>query len=348
MTYSILSCLSRSKSGKQQHAEQFGVAKRALYAVGNVYGYIAFGINTADKFNFVSYYNFLNQVVAYRLDSLLSAKRYTEQNNSLIRFLMFQFHLDHFRDERFTIEKFDTFSKALFRNLMIAIDRNQPDFIKAFVRALSGLTLKPVNDNPYAELHSAMRDRFDHLGIEQNDLLRQIPQLGFWKPYYLFATHEYVSLVDRIDSLEKRLVALADSEEFSSGIRERIAHLKSHALARHKYRLIQGALVKTLIYSIFRKEYAVVDFALEFEEPADADAIWGNKDILPNDIRDIMLFVFEESHIQHELMFYFPDRHGSPRYINIFCIGLLYRYANYKREEHLVVLQIESFLTTNI
>lgn len=329
-------------------AEQFGVAKRALYAIGNIYGYAAFGINTPDKFNYISYYNFINQSLTYRLDALLSAKRYTEENNSVIRFMIFQFHLDRFRDERFGIEKFDNFSKGIFGNLKVAIDRNQLDFINAFVRALSGFVLKPVFDNPYADLHSTIRDRFDELNIEKNDLLRKIPQLGLWKPYYLFSTHQYISLSERIDSLQQELIDFVNSEDISSSIKEKIVQIKSYVLAHHKYRLIQGALVKALIYSIFRKQYEVVDFALQFEEPADADAMWGNKDILPNDLRDIMLFVYEESQIQHELMFYFPDRHGSPRYINIFCIGLLYRYSNYEREENHVVSQVQSFLVTNV
>jgi hypothetical protein len=329
-------------------AEHFGVAKRAVYAIGNIYGYVAFGTNTTDKFNYISYYNFVNQMLTYRLDSLLSARGYNEENNSLIRFMMFQFHLDHFRDDRFGIEKFDNFSKGLFGNLKVAIDRSQTDFINAFVRALSGFILKPVFDNPYADLHSAIRDRFDELKIEQNDILRKIPQLGLWKPYYLFSTHQYVSLSERVDALQKELITLVKNEDISSFIKEKILQIKSYVLAHHKYRIIQGALVKALIYSIFRKQYEVVDFALQFEEPVDADAMWGNKDILPNDLRDIMLFIYEESEIQHELMFYFPDRHGSPRYINIFCIGLLYRYSNYEREENHVVSQVQSFLVTNV
>lgn len=330
------------------NAEQFGVARRALYAIGNIYGYVAFGNNTADKFNFISYYNFLNQVIIYRLDSLLSAKRYTEHNNSLIRFMMFQFHLDHFKDERFGNNKFENFSTGILGSLKVGIDRGQPDFIKAFVRALAGMILRPAYDNPYAELQNVVKHRFETLNIEQNDLLRKIAQLGFWKPYYLLTSHQYHTLIEKLDKLEKDLIGLTNKEDISSFIKEKITQIKSHALARHKYRLIQGALVKVLVYSIFKKQYDLVDFALEFEEPADADAFWGNRDILPNDLRDIMLLMYQRSHIQHELMPSFPDRHGSPRYIDIFCIALLYRYSKYKLEEHIVSQPVGGFLTANI
>ncbi len=313
-------------------AESFETSRTALFMIGNLYSNIS--LRSDERIDFRKLYASFVKKLTFQTQQLLVKKYYTPDNNALIRYLSFQFHISHFLKEEFNIQNASELRSGIFLSLKAAIDNEQIHIVKNFVRDLNGGNIVPAYINAYSDLYSIVDRRFRELNIDDKELLKKIPEYGHWRPYYVLTSEEYDNIISGLSDLSKELLARITDDESTNAITSHIEELQSYALRRYKYRLIQRTLATVLIYAIFKKEYELVDFAFEFNQPSDSNAIWSNKDTLPVELPEIISFIGLKYAIDNDLVFNFPDHHGASRYIDLFYLKALLNWHFKRRADN--------------
>lgn len=312
-------------------ADSFETSRRALFIIGNLYSNIS--LRTDARLDFGKLYGSFIKKLTFQCQQLLLKKYYTPDNNALIRYLSFQFHISHFLKENFNILNAGELRGGIFESLKAAIDNEQVHIVKNFVRDLNG-SIVPSPTNAYSDLYSLVDRRFHELTITNNELLKKIPEYGHWRPYYVFTSEEYDNVILGLDDLIVSLTQLIPDQESINVIVGHIGDLKKYVLKRYKYRLIQKTLITVLTYAIFKKEYELVDFAFEYNQPPDSAATWSNKDTVPVELPEIISTIALKYSIDNDLVFNMPDHHGALGYIDLFFLKALLNWRVKKRDNY--------------
>jgi len=313
-------------------AGSFEAAKRGLFIIGNLYSNIA--LQEDSRLDFSKLFGSLVEKLTFQVQQLVSSKYYTVDNNSLIRYLSYQFHLTHLLDEKFTENNFENIRKGIFNSLKASIENNHLHIIKSFVRTLTeGGTVPPTTNN-YSDLYSFVYDKYSELHIEDKSLLKKIPEYGFWDAYYAFTQEEYRNLITGLNNLRENLFLQITNANDQKIIEDHVEELKLYVLRRYKHRLMQRTLISVLVYALFKKEYDLVDFAFDFNQPSDAAATWSNKDIVPVDLAEILSVISLKYSFDDELIFNMPDHHGALSYIDTFFLKAIKNWRARKRGDY--------------
>lgn len=313
-------------------AGSFEAAKRGLFIIGNLYSNIA--LQEDPRLDFSKLFSALVEKLTFQVQQLVSSKYYTADNNSLIRYLSYQFHLTHFLDEKFTENNFENIRRGIFNSLRASIENNQLHIVKSFVRSLTEGSIVPPPTNNYSDLYSFVADKYRELEIENQTLLKKIPEYGFWGAYYAFTQEEYANLNSGLDNLKDSLAVQISNPDDQKIISDHIAELKLYVLKRYKYRLMQRTLISVLVYALFKQEYELVDFAFNFNQPSDAAATWSNKDIVPVDLAEILAVISLKYSFDNDLLFNMPDHHGALGYIDTFFLKAIKNWRARKRGDY--------------
>lgn len=319
--------------------DRFEVSKRALYTLGNLYGIIANGIDKSKQFNYVSYFDYFCKKLNSRLASLLSRESTLKENFSLASYFVTHFHLDHLSSDLLPSEKTEVLSSAIFTSLKLCVDYDQERLIDNFVRSASHRNLLPMWPNEISQLDIFVYEKIRNEEIEK-ELSKKINNITFNQVRSVFTQKEYAEVSDSLHALQDEIRNSIEplSPEDISLINRCISVIDEHAFRRYKYKLVQKALNHALIYCIFKGKFHTVNFAFQFHSPIDTDATWGNDDIIFDDLFEILKLISFRWEIQSELVFHWPDHHGSPLYIDIYFIGLLDRWVknNYHNRMNLL------------
>ena len=322
----------------------FETANRALFVLGNLYSHVA--LREDPRIDFIKLYQSFSIKLVFQINELQSSRVYSQEYNSLIRYLSFHFHVSHFLNDDFPESKFEHLRKAIFNSLKSCVDSHHSDVVQGFIRSLtSDGNLAPPLYNNYSEFHSFVEDKFSELHIINDELLKKIPELGFYRPYYAFTQEDFNNLVSGLNDLKIKLFELIDDQESQKVIEDHIGKLKLYVLKSYKYRLIQRSLISVLIYALFKEEYELVDFAFDYNQPSDAAATWGNRDIVPVNLNEILSLISLKFTIDNELMFNMPDHHGALGYIDQFYLKALKHWLDRQRSDYTkeLPLQLRSF-----
>lgn len=101
-----------------------------------------------------------------------------------------------------------------------------------------------------------------------------------------------------------------------------------------KYNQLQLQVFKLSAYLLFKRRYATLLSAFNFNQPDDSAAIWSNKDMFPVSFYETLVLIKNKGIIEDELRFGFEDHHGAEIYINQLLLILLYR--NIKKSQDLI------------
>lgn len=321
--------------------DRFEVSKRALYTLGNLYGIVANSADPKKQFNYALYFNYFCNKLNARLASILSKESSIKENFSLISHLVTHFHLDHLSSESLPKDKIEVLASSIFTSLKLCVDYDQEKFIDNFVRSASHRNLLPLWPSEISQL-----DRFisDKLGKEdfESVLSKTVNDVSFEQTRAVFTQKEYIEVSDNLRSLRNQIEKIVGplSIEDVDLLNRCISTIDDHVFKRYKYKLTQRVLSNALIYCIFKEKFDTINFAFQFHSPSDSDAVWSNDDIIFHDLFDILRLISLRWEIQNDLIYYWPDHHGSPLYIDIYFIGLLNRWAknNYhNRQNHLAI-----------
>ncbi|NOT73384.1 MAG: hypothetical protein HOP08_00550 [Cyclobacteriaceae bacterium] len=84
-------------------------------------------------------------------------------------------------------------------------------------------------------------------------------------------------------------------------------------------------MLKVLVYATFKGHTKVVNDAFSFNQPGDSNASWGNKEIVPDSLAEILNFLGGYT-IESELLRYWEGHHGIQPYLDCVFIKIFYEY----------------------
>ncbi len=81
-----------------------------------------------------------------------------------------------------------------------------------------------------------------------------------------------------------------------------------------------------LAYALYKSNSSLINHAFEYNQPADSNAIQGNKEIIPTSLLEILNYISYRYKIEHDLLSYWSGHNGVEYYIDQLFVILLYRY----------------------
>ena len=305
--------------------ENFDAAWRGTYSIGNLYSNIAFGTDTANRFDFVAYYDFFLQKLRSRVNLLLTKGVYNARNNGYIKFLMITVNVDHFIKDPFPSDRYALWRKNVFLNLKMCIDRGHSKFVREMIRDLSGKNVTPgFQMSSIFELRDFVEQRVSN--AEAQEVYSQLQWLNNKGFEYLFTFGEFNLYMEKLESLKPLVLQRLNSTEDQLELTRYFSNLEHYIDRKFKSRIVQRTLYDIFTYAIFKKRVSAIDFAFSYHQPGDADASWGGNDLTFLNLVEILILISNTRQTQSDLMFYWPDRHGTPTYIKTLHIAFLKRW----------------------
>ncbi|MEQ8878585.1 MAG: hypothetical protein RLQ12_03090 [Cyclobacteriaceae bacterium] len=309
----------------------FEAARTSLFILGNLYSNIS--LLEDERLDFSKLYGLFVTKLTFQTEQLVSKKHYTDDNITLIQFLAYRFHLAHFLDVNFEKRNFENLRSGILLSLKSSLENRRLDIVKSFIRTLTEGAIVPPSSSGYSDLYSFISKKYHDLKIDDNETLKKIPDYGLWKPYYCFTSEDFEIVNNGLNELRTTLFEQISSDDDRAFIQNNIEELEIYVLKMYKYRLMQRTLISILVYSLFKMDYELIDYAFDFNQPSDASATWANRDIVPNNLSEILSIIKIKFSIEQELVFQMPDHHGATEYINIFLLKALKHWNNRRRDQ---------------
>lgn len=130
---------------------------------------------------------------------------------------------------------------------------------------------------------------------------------------------QYVSNISRHDlAITMNEVRKLDRERYD------IYKIKNIVVRQYKYNNLQLVTMIMGSYCLFMKKYALLREMLQYNQPSDSEASFGNIDIIPNDINKLLdLYLHSFNYIQ-PYSFSWPEHHDTGNSFKRFIILLMY------------------------
>ncbi|MDF3077582.1 MAG: hypothetical protein K0S09_1471 [Sphingobacteriaceae bacterium] len=219
----------------------------------------------------------------------------------------------------------DIYFDYLFRFLYQIIESKKFSYAESFISRCIDSSYYPDNRGAYSNLHSLIYRKMNEAGTEGIDeLLKPIPELGFYRVGYIWSVTELKSWeTEFYNFIEDKIEPIVPLDE---EITKQVKAIKTYAKEVYKFNKLQIVVLKLLSLCLFKGDTKTIKFALQYNQPADSNAIQGNKDILPVHLHEILNFVNYKYSMEHELFSFWGGHHGVEYYLDqILCI-VLYRY----------------------
>ncbi|MEK6476021.1 hypothetical protein WJR50_00760 [Catalinimonas sp. 4WD22] len=295
------------------------ILRNCQYIAGNW----LYKLNKLDKIENINF----NSVVSVYLKNIIY---FTEKNlQTFLTFKKGNVLLSSYRilleiifKEDFNIRDENIFFKSLLNELILRVNYEDYNEIKNFLRSIThGSYSFHESSDSYFKLRRILASE-DETG-ESNGFEEKLRNY-----HSIFTKNEFDAYLDDLEKI-RQLKVVRDNKEYLSIIRE----LKMLFLSAFKYNRLRLIVLSFLAYCLFKKTFNIIDFYFNFHNPPDNDAIWANRDILPRDLFELLPIIKHSSFIADQLIYFFPDHHGSGIYVTQLFILLFLKNYHIDEEE---------------
>lgn len=311
---------------KSNEKKNFAIQKYCVYIFANWVGVIDRQKDDKIDFHIVIRY-FLNSIT--RLNwSILEEK----ELHPLYRFLSFNIYLEKIFDDELNHSNTSLYFEYLFENIYLGQKLGHDEVANEFIERCIDSTFYPTTDfGRYSDLYTLLDQKYRDIGWQYEQIsnrLKPVPEFGFYALRYLRNSTEYSSWEDGFDQF---ISDIRTEINFNAEIISRITEIKELAYKILNFNRLQITVLKVAAYSIFKNNKKIIKHALEFNQPSDSNATWGNRDILPDSLSEILNYLTFHYSIEDELLKYWDGHHGITDYLDKLFLILFYEYKPQKK-----------------
>lgn len=250
-------------------------------------------------------------------------------------FLCYRIALNRIFTEDFGLENIDLYFEYILENIYYSIHFHKNEIAKNFISSIIDGNYFPHASGGYSKFYEQVNKTLSAAGYEyeqRSRILKEIPSL-FQKAFYIRTISDLTKWGKEFDNyIQSNILNLIDLDEKTLAEKEKI---NKYAEVNLKYNLLQQIVIKVAAIGIFKRDYSIIEFAMEYNQPSDSMAIQGNMDILPKTLPDILNYLNNDHSIEHDLYRYWDGHHGVEVYLNEVFLILFYNHspARYSRDQ---------------
>jgi hypothetical protein len=219
-------------------------------------------------------------------------------------------YLDCVFQDEFSVENIKGFNNSLFVNSKTVIEKNNSILFQAFVSSAIDRHLDPL----YVGVSQSIY-RFDQHDLRRvTELVSKIDlRIGS-----LYSINQYLRIQKELGELRSKYnyIHPVDVNEFYQRKLEYI-------LNRFKYNNLKMVFIWIGTYCHFKQKYNLLEHLLYYHLPKDTQANWGNNDISPTRIDEIIDLLLSKYEIERDVMFIWGGHSDFNLYFDEYILILI-------------------------